>query len=634
MNKDSFLSLIYKKDNTPLYVLLDELLNISSKPEHQNIYEQLLNDYSIPNTKRVESYFEEINEDVFYYKFMYLQKSYKLYLTLYEAIKNNGFSIKDTLKVYSDSGRYSLPVLYENVLRVYDALDENQKNQFKNEIVTYCNVVSGRFQPFISDSIDETDESNIICLQRTLDIIQETLRRAFYKRKIRGNFSELLDSDHFLLDVRKILEKEIPQDASKKYSEYLKRIIIDRELSFYGASIKANDNLKYDMDQLEVVIKFIEIAFKNYKNIENPQDISFNQMIELMYYSCKSTFLKEVSQEDIDRLMSILYDIVTKLEKDYKEKYGVDIYKDLASSNLKDPNENAKYLMRVLQLGYSEALYNYIAAKYYGNNPDIYKLHLISKKGNQHLDLDLYNELVFAKNLRYLLETNDTTIIKWLKRKCLKWDKVSTKELKDNLTSLYGDENKINSSYFATMQSDFVVPDELILKLPRLYSIEDIKINNKDNIIRMGVLLKNQNATMIRNDKENANYYLLHIDINDINQDKSKFEMQLNLLVGSEISNRIQILRMDNYVNKGIHKNTGSLRIDTTTHLHKYNALNKVRKNKNGEMDIYKNWENGVENFTEGLEIFLKEMGMNVELQKILKKQILNNINSHKNNRV
>ena len=40
-------------------------------------------------------------------------------------------------------------------------------------------------------------------------------------------------------------------------------------------------------------------------------------------------------------------------------------------------------------------------------------------------------------------------------------------------------------------------------------------------------------------------------------------------------------------------------------------------------MDIYKNWENGVEDFEEGLELFLKETGMNIELQKILKKEIL-----------
>ena len=336
----------------------------------------------------------------------------------------------------------------------------------------------------------------------------------------------------------------------------------------------------------------------------------------------------------MDRLLTVTYEIVSRLETDYLKEYGSDIYHDLANVDLKNPSEYSKYLMRIKKLGYGEALFEYLVTKYCGNNPEIYKLHLINKKGNQKLDLDLYNELVFSKNLRYLLETNNITILNWLDRGYLKWDKNVINELKNNLTSLYKDESRINSGSFSMMQSDFVITDESMLRFPRMYSIEDTLINKKDNTLRIGVLLKNQTNTMTRSNKENANYYLLHIDINDITKDKSKFEIQLNLLVGSEISNRIQILRMDNYVNKGIHKNTGALKIDTTTHLHKYNALNKVRKNKNGEMDIYKNWENGVENFTEGLELFLKETGMNVELQKTLRKQILNNINSHKNNRV
>ena len=635
MNKDSFLSQIYANNKIPLYQLLDEILNVSTEQDEENMYLLWLNNFNFGANVKLNPHIIEAQDNSFYYKFTTIQKSHELYDALYNAIKNNGVSIQKVLELYSDSKISSQSTLYKRVLQVYNSLEEQEKVQFENEVITYCNIVSGRFQPFVSYSIDSKDESNIRGLQRELSNIQLMFTRRVNNFKMKGMYPELSDSEHFLFDIRKMLEKEIPQDAGLKYGDYLNKAkILALLTSKWESKTEDVEYVKYSMEQLDLVIKFIEIAFPIYKNLDNPQDINFNQMIELMYCACKSRILQEISQTDMDRLLTVTYEIIDRLEVDYMKAYDSDIHQDLANTDLKNPSEYSKYLMRVLNLGYGEALFEHLASKYYDNNPDIYKLHLISKKNNEHIDLDLYNELVFAKNLRYLLETNNITILKWLDRSYLKWDKNVINELKNNLTSLYQDEAKINSTNFSLMQSDFVITDESMLRFPRLYSIEDTLINKKDNTLRIGVLLKNQTNTMIRSDKGNANYYLLHIDINDITKDKSKFEIQLNLLVGSEISNRIQMLRMDNYINKGVHKNTGALRIDTTTHLHKYNALNKVRKNKNGEMDIYKNWENGVENFTEGLEIFLKEMGMNVELQKILKKQILNNIDIHKNKRV
>ncbi len=633
MSKETIYSLLFKDNKLPLHQLLDELLVASSDSDSIESYQQLLNKYNISLSKKEEEYISELNSDIFSYKLIYMQKSFRLYSELYEFVKKNGFSIKDTLAIYSDNTLRSLPALYTNILQVYKALDEQAKAQFRAEIDNYCNVVSGRFQPFTSEVIDETDEENIRCFKRTIDILQNKVRRALSNVKVKGMYPDLIESDHLLFEIRKILESEIKEgNASKKYREYLRNIVINDSIRL-EKSLKV-EYLKENLEELDLILKFIEIGFKSYKKLDNTEDINFNQMIELIYFACKNGLLKEISQEDINRLMYIPYPVINKLELAYKEKYNADIYQDLKDANLNDPKEQSKYLMRVMQLGYSEALFHHIASKFYPNSPSIYNLQLISKKDNKGIDLDLYNDLVFAKNLKYLLETNNTIILNWLVKKYLKWKEEDINKLEENLNDLYQDENKINSTAFSEVQSDFIVPDEAILRLPRLYSLEDIKVNKVDNKLRLGIVLKNQNGTMIRKDKDNANYYLLHIDINDITQDKTKFEIQLNLLVGPEISNRIQILRMDNYIKKGTHKNTGAVKIDTTTHLHKYNGLNKVRKNKHGEMDIYKNWENGVEDFVEGLELFLKETGVNVELQKILKKEILKQINKHKNNRV
>ena len=634
--KKSLLASIYesKYKDEKLSSILDSLLFESSESSYLNKYGGLIGKYNPGRISAVQEKIQEVNKDVLYTKLVALREIHIFYSNLYEAVKADGLSVERTLELYQDSG-ISLHHLYEKVITVYHALDEEEKINFKLALDNYCFYYSGRFQPFISETIDWADEKNIKNLQRAIDHIQKNVRRYLEANGVGLIFHDLVESQHLLLNIRKVLAKENLEDVAKKYQEYIMEILINKDSKSKEIyKEKYQEYLEYIRKEVEVVTAFIEMTFKNYKSIKNPQDISFEQMIELMYYSCKENLLKEVSQSNLD-VLDFTYEYVKKLEKDYEEKYKTNFYEDLSKIDLENEDEYKTYLSRVKELGFSKALYDYLLKEYASDSIDMYKLNLIKNKNNKIIDLDLYNELVFAKNLKYLIESDNSDVVRWISKGKLFWKKGMIIQLKENMDKLYSDESEINSQSFALNQSDFIVPDELILKFPSQYTNENMQVNIKDNTLRMGILLKNtKKATIPKEVAEEGNYYLLHIDINDIKQSKSKFEIQLNLCVGSDIKNRIQIMRMDNYVNKGIHKNTGSIKLDTTTHLQKYNALNKVRKNKNGEMDIYKNWKDGVKDFNDGLDIFLSEFVVNEKMKEKIKSEIINKINNYRNNRI
>ena len=99
--------------------------------------------------------------------------------------------------------------------------------------------------------------------------------------------------------------------------------------------------------------------------------------------------------------------------------------------------------------------------------------------------------------------------------------------------------------------------------------------------------------------------YLIHINIADVNNPCSNYEIQLNVLPHGRISNRLQLMRLDNWESEQPHKNIAK-KIATTTHIHLYNEFDLLRGKINGNYDIAYNLEGKSTNFETSLKTFLE----------------------------
>ena len=98
--------------------------------------------------------------------------------------------------------------------------------------------------------------------------------------------------------------------------------------------------------------------------------------------------------------------------------------------------------------------------------------------------------------------------------------------------------------------------------------------------------------------------------------------MQINLIPHGNLQQRLQIMRLDNWEAKQMHKNI-SKTLTTKTHVHLYNEFDLLRGNTNGGFDIAYNLEGEGVDFETALKQFLKILDFDKSISKKVLKTII-----------
>jgi len=231
-----------------------------------------------------------------------------------------------------------------------------------------------------------------------------------------------------------------------------------------------------------------------------------------------------------------------------------------------------------------------------------------------------YGKLIFCRNLLNFFEsgimpTNDGMI------DC-SVDFYDSLNLIKDFKKIYS--KKYNDEEFRKAQSNFICKPEIVTTD---YELKCSRATCFDNEIIIGHLLTG-NCSLI----SSRNYeipYLIHINIKDVNNPYSCYEIQLNLIPQADISNRLQLMRLDNYSKKGVHKNLKN-KLDTTTHIHLYNQFDLIRGKQNGKFEIAYNLEDKSTKFETALATFLDILDLKPELKEELFNRTIEAINKLK----
>ena len=153
---------------------------------------------------------------------------------------------------------------------------------------------------------------------------------------------------------------------------------------------------------------------------------------------------------------------------------------------------------------------------------------------------------------------------------------------------------------FVEKQSNFVIDiDNTILDPQKL---EKVRANIKGNNLSVGCLMSS--IFSVDGVGRGKQYMLVHVNITDVNDSKSTYEIQLNVLPEGKLEHRLQLMRLDNWKEPQYHKNLGN-KLQTATHVHLYNPIDLMRGKKNGSYDIAFNIEDESTDFNSALEAFL-----------------------------
>lgn len=206
-----------------------------------------------------------------------------------------------------------------------------------------------------------------------------------------------------------------------------------------------------------------------------------------------------------------------------------------------------------------------------------------------------YGKLIFCKNLLMFYDT-DILIKKDGLIDCTA-DFTEKLKLKDSFKKLYS--HRFDETKFRENQTNFICKPEIITNTTKLEARKSVNFGNR---MIMGFLISATTSLF-----SSFNYevqYLIHINIEDVNNPCSNYEMQLNLIPAGKISKRLQLLRLDNWANEQPHKNVGN-KLKTRTHIHIYNEFDLLRGKVNGNFDIAYNLNSKSTEFNTALETFL-----------------------------
>ncbi|MBQ8615161.1 MAG: hypothetical protein IJ415_01170 [Clostridia bacterium] len=231
-----------------------------------------------------------------------------------------------------------------------------------------------------------------------------------------------------------------------------------------------------------------------------------------------------------------------------------------------------------------------------------------------------YGKLIFCKNLLMFYETGimptyDAMI------DCLVGE-LDFMKLIEEIRNLYS--KHFDETTFRAQQGNFICKPEIYLDGYRLEFGKKVKLDNR---LIIGFLISCGDDFSAYSTYKIP--YLIHINIEDVNNDCSNYEIQLNLLPNGKLEHRLQLMRLDNWESEQPHKNVAK-KLATTTHIHLYNEFDLIRGKVNGNFDIAYNLEAKSTDFKTSLKTFLKILDLDKNIQKNIYDSTIKSIEEHK----
>lgn len=443
--------------------------------------------------------------------------------------------------------------------------------------------------------------------------------------------TSIIDELYDIYQVEDVLEacyhfslKKIKMEAMGDFSliptikDYIQSQTI--KLGSYFISDKDESNKKFDLSN-DVVLAFESVAsaanyymvdFLYANDIDSRESAKFYEQIKVQdLFTINFDFLDKACEEYLE-VAGDCYEGVKKLI-DYVRKNKI-------LDKLYDNNGWRNINIEELLL----AIYDKIEDKSLFENirsymPDQEYLFFHNLKGNcdnSNIKFDKYRpilsctkqmradfgKLIFCKNLLNfyqigIMPDNEGRL------ECAV-DEEEQMVLMDNFKKVYN--KNFDSAEFRKNQGNIICNPEVVADNFKIEAAK--KVTQGDKLI-VGFLISTGNEIV-----DSRINYLLHIEVSDVNNPCSNYEMQLNLLPRGAISQRLQLIRLDNWETEQPHKNIAK-KLSTTTHLHIYNEFDLLRGKTNGAFDIKYNLESSSTDFNTSLKEFLKILDFDYDIQ-------------------
>jgi len=449
------------------------------------------------------------------------------------------------------------------------------------------------------------DELYNIYLDEFIEVAEDEFELYFKKYQMNGNHDLEKTLQSYISDQIKFFSNSFVSNKDDKNK--VDRIVRETASAFEAmvppVQFFLNDflykdenleELKFDGTKIDFVkphdlfnmdIKFIEDALKEH---DDCFEEAFEQVLNIIKYVKQNKLLDKLYADgswheiNFEELIANLYDKAKNKKIFEVDFYGITAKEDSLFDKLK---ENCS---RVSTIEF-----------------DKYRPQLASSKQMRAE----FGKLIFCKNLLEFYETgimpDNDGLIDWYA------GEYDSMEMIDEFKELYS--KRFDEASFRARQSNIICKPEI---LTTDYDIQVAKKVNIGNRMVMGYII---DATYPFAPNNDSIKYLIHINIEDVYNPCSNYEMQLNILPKGKISNRLQLMRLDNWDSEQPHKNIAK-KLTTTTHIHLYNEFDLIRGRVNGNYDIAYNLDAKSTDFETSLKTFLKIL----EFDPLTQKRIFN----------
>ncbi len=400
-------------------------------------------------------------------------------------------------------------------------------------------------------------------------------------------------------------------NKEKGYLINLIKKYIEQETAYVSNCFVSNKDISLEQN----IVNDIIAAFEN---ITPSVQYKINRIINDDYQNSKDFYTcREIIPQD---LFNINIELIEKAVKEEADCFLEDFYKikDLILYIKKNKvlkklyKDDSWYELDFEELIYS--LYDFIEDKSLFKSEDIsyqQKFFLFEKiKENSNSNLKgrfekfrpnlnsrkqmraNFGKLIFCRNLLMFYETGIMPTYDGMIDFSL--DSYEHMKLIDRFKKVYS--KNFDQVAFRGEQGNFICVPEVY---SNNYKIEVGKSVVQDNKLIIGFIVSSSN-----NLEDTKHDYLIHIEIDDLNNSHSNYEMQISLIPNGKLKYRLQLMRLDNWEREQSHKNIAK-KLRTTTHVHFYNQFDLLRGKTNGSFDIAYNIEEKGVDFESSLKTFL-----------------------------
>lgn len=346
----------------------------------------------------------------------------------------------------------------------------------------------------------------------------------------------------------------------------------------------------------------IKQAYKKYGNQfgEEVTPQAFKQVLELINFIKEKGSIKKVFGSNDWKSMDFK-DVIYTLYDYHKRK-----------DDIFNIDSNDEILFRQELESHIDTLFRRIAIncnKISTEQFDKYRTSLITNKTT----LPNLDKLIFCKNLLSFYKTGLMPDVDGYLDPAV--DSYEEDTPANDLTKIYN--SRFDEGKFMELQADYIFdPNAFLFHEPQ--KVEKVKGALIGESMALGILLSSEDKIY----GSHKTHFLIHIFLKDVKNDKGTYEIQFNLIPQGKIKNRIQLVRLDNWETKQVHKNIGE-KLQTTAHIHLYNHFDLLRGKEKGAFDIAYNVTDKNIEFNKALEILLSVIDLDADVFKTVCDKVL-----------